>query len=185
MFLQRPFDGKNTEELSNQIKQAKPKYPVTMPPVSTTCYSAINRLLEKNIHDRIGANGFDNFEKHPFFFSIDFAALERKEIAPIFVPPSEKANFDATYDLEELLLEETPLEARARSKRSRAQLRPDATPQERRADKLHTMIEQYFEPFDYTLANFDKYACSPSEYSRILIIESQVSYHRIRYHPSA
>lgn len=120
----------------------------------------MNRLMEKNIHDRIGANGFDNFKNHPFFLPIDFVALEKKEIPPIYVPPSEKANFDATYDLEELLLEETPLEARTRSKKPRAQLRKDATPQERRADELHTMIEQCFEPFDYTLATFEKYARS-------------------------
>jgi len=113
--------------------------------------------MEKNVHDRIGANGFENFQNHPFFLPIDFVALERKAIPPIFIPPSEKANFDATYDLEELLLEETPLEARTRSRRPRPQLRQDATPQERRADELHTMIERCFEPFDYTHATFEKY----------------------------
>ena len=33
---------------------------------------------------------------------------------PLFVPDSKKANFDATHELEELLLEENPLKARKR-----------------------------------------------------------------------
>lgn len=48
---------------------------------------------------------WESFTHHDFFRPIDFEALERKEIEPVFVPSSEKTNFDATYDLEELLLE--------------------------------------------------------------------------------
>lgn len=82
-------------------------------------------------------------------------ALEKKQIPPIFVPSSEKTNFDATYDLEELLLEEAPLEARARRQKPRAQLKDDATDKEIRDDELHRMIETLFEPFDYTLTATD------------------------------
>ena len=83
--------------------------------------------MEKDRRKRIGATGFDTFNDHPFFQPLNFAALERKQIPPIFVPSSEKTNFDATYDLEELLLEEAPLEARARKQKPRAELRNDAT----------------------------------------------------------
>jgi serine/threonine kinase 32 len=86
--------------------------------------------------------------------------LENKEIEPIFKPSSEKTNFDATYDLEELLLEEAPLEARARRQKPREQLKDDATTAEIRAEELHKMIEKLFEPFDYTLAPFDKLTSS-------------------------
>ncbi|KPI34482.1 Serine/threonine-protein kinase 32B [Cyphellophora attinorum] len=98
---------------------------------------------------------FATFVNHPFFQPIDFMALERKQIAPIFVPSSEKTNFDATYDLEELLLEEAPLEARARKQKPRAELRHDATSREIREDELHRMIETMFEPFDYTSASYE------------------------------
>jgi serine/threonine kinase 32 len=37
-----------------------------------------------------------------------------KRGTPLFVPDSKKANFDATHELEELLLEENPLKARKR-----------------------------------------------------------------------
>jgi serine/threonine kinase 32 len=107
-------------------------------------------LLEKDRSRRIGAIGFDTFTDNPFFRPIDFFALERKEIEPIFIPSSDKTNFDATYDLEELLLEEAPLEARARRQKPREALKEDATEQEIRADELHRMIETLFEPFNYT-----------------------------------
>jgi serine/threonine kinase 32 len=115
------------------------------------CLHAISSLLEKDKTLRIGSAGFDTFTDNPFFRELDFDALLAKEIEPIFCPSSEKTNFDATYDLEELLLEEAPLEARARKQKPRAELRDDATPQEIRADELHRMVETMFEPFNYTL----------------------------------
>lgn len=114
-------------------------------------------LIERDRSKRIGAAGFATFENHPFFEDIDFAALERKEIRPIFVPSSDKTNFDATYDLEELLLEEAPLEARARRQKPRAELKDDATAKEIREDELHRVIETMFEPFDYTTVSYQGY----------------------------
>lgn len=113
------------------------------------CLHAISSLLEKNRKKRIGAIGFETFTDNPFFRPLDFEALERKEIPPVFIPSSDKTNFDATYDLEELLLEEAPLEARARRQKPREALKDDATDQEIRAEELHKMIESLFEPFNY------------------------------------
>lgn len=114
------------------------------------CMHAISSCLEKDKTKRIGAASFESFTDNPFFRGLDFAALERKEIDPIFKPSTEKTNFDATYDLEELLLEEAPLEARTRKQKPRPELRPDASSAEIRADELHRMIETMFEPFNYT-----------------------------------
>lgn len=155
-IMKRPFDARNHQELSDKIKGANPKYPRTEPQVDTACVFAIQRLMCKRVDDRIGANGFHNFTSHPFFLPIDFQQLERKQIPPVFIPSSEKTNFDATYDLEELLLEEAPLEARARHQKPRPKLKENATDQEKRSAELYEMIERYFEPFDYTLATFEK-----------------------------
>jgi serine/threonine kinase 32 len=114
------------------------------------CLHAISSLLEKDRSKRIGAISFESFIDNPFFRPLDFGALERKEIPPVFIPSSDKTNFDATYDLEELLLEEAPLEARARRQKPREALKDDATDQEIRAEELHKMIETLFEPFNYT-----------------------------------
>lgn len=118
------------------------------------CLHAITSLLEKDRRKRIGATGFHTYTDHAFFRKIEFEALEKKQIPPVFVPSSEKTNFDATYDLEELLLEEAPLEARARRQKPRVQLKDDATDKEIRTDELHRMIETLFEPFDYTTVRF-------------------------------
>lgn len=74
----------------------------------------------------------------------------------MFIPSSEKTNFDATYDLEELLLEEAPLEARARRQKPRERLKDDATEKEIREEELYLTIEREFQPFDYTVAAYKK-----------------------------
>ena len=91
---------------------------------------------------------------------IDFVMLEAKQIEPVFVPSADKTNFDATYDLEELLLEEAPLEARARRQKPRERLKDDATEKEIREEELYRTIERDFKSFDYTVAAYKKYASS-------------------------
>ncbi|PSN73746.1 kinase-like protein [Corynespora cassiicola Philippines] len=150
IYNKRPFEASSHDSLAQKISKGEPTFPVTSPPVSMPCLHAISSLLEKNRKKRIGAIGFDTFIDNPFFRPIDFHALERKEIEPVFKPSSDKTNFDATYDLEELLLEEAPLEARARRQKPREALKEDATEQEIRAEELHKMIETLFEPFNYT-----------------------------------
>ncbi|KAI9712688.1 MAG: hypothetical protein M1820_001309 [Bogoriella megaspora] len=156
IYNKRPFDGNNSETLSQNIIKADPTFPVTSPPVSMPCLHAISSLLEKDKHRRIGAAGFGTFTDNPFFRPIDFEALERKELEPVFRPSSDKTNFDATYDLEELLLEEAPLEARARRQKPREQLKENATDQEIRTEELHRMIETLFEPFNYTTVSAER-----------------------------
>lgn len=120
------------------------------------CLYAIGAALDPNPKTRLGCT-WDSFINHEFFSVFDFDELQKKHIEPIFIPSSEKTNFDATYDLEELLLEEAPLEARARRQKPRERLKDDATKQEIREDELYRMIERDFRPFDYTLAAYQKY----------------------------
>ncbi|BCR92820.1 uncharacterized protein ACHE_80720S [Aspergillus chevalieri] len=154
IYSKRPFEGRTQEALSESIRKIPPKYYVTNPAVSVPCLRAMAAFLEKDRSKRIGAISFESFTSHPFFAEYDFDMLERKEYPPVFKPSSEKTNFDATYDLEELLLEEAPLEARARRQKPRAELREDATAKEIREDELHRLIETMFEPFDYTMVTY-------------------------------
>ncbi|CAG8931364.1 unnamed protein product [Penicillium salamii] len=154
IYNKRPFEGRSQDTLSENIKKAQPKYYVTNPAVSVACLRALGSLMQKDRSQRIGAIGWETYTQHMFFAEIDFEALERKQIPPVFRPSSDKTNFDATYDLEELLLEEAPLEARARRQKPRAELRDDATAKEIREDELHRLIETMFEPFDYTLTDY-------------------------------
>ncbi|MCJ1477850.1 hypothetical protein MMC13_006523 [Lambiella insularis] len=169
IYNKRPFEAHNHDKLEKEIIRGTPNYPVTNPPVSMPCLHAISSLLEKDTSKRIGAMSFESFTDNPFFREIDFVALEQKKISPVFVPSSEKTNFDATYDLEELLLEEAPLEARARRQKPRAQLKDDATDKEIRDEELHRMIETLFEPFDYTHAPYDPAQVSESPTSTNMV----------------
>lgn len=158
IYNKRPFEGSTQSALSAQIRKASPNFPVTAPPVSMPCLHAVSSALEEDPTKRMGSMSFETFTDNPFFRSIDFEALERKEIEPVFVPNADKTNFDATYDLEELLLEEAPLEARARRQKPREELRDNATDKEIREDELYKMIEAQFLPFDYTTAAYDRYS---------------------------
>ena len=156
IYNKRPFEASNHDMLGQKIVRACVPFPTTNPPLSNVCLHAISSLLEKDRRHRIGAISWESFWDNPFFREIDFEALERKEIEPIFIPATDKTNFDATYDLEELLLEEAPLEARARRQKPRSGLKDTATEKEIREDELHRMIETLFEPFDFTLAQYEK-----------------------------
>ncbi|KAI9803577.1 MAG: hypothetical protein M1825_001920 [Sarcosagium campestre] len=155
--LGRPFKASSHEKLAQEIYEADPRFPVTQPPVSMSCLHAISSLLERDRKKRIGAVSFETFTQNPFFEPLDFVELEAKRIEPVFIPSSDKTNFDATYDLEELLLEEAPLEARARKQRPREQLKDNATDKEIREEEMHRMVETLFEPFDYTTVSYDRY----------------------------
>ncbi|KAE8453389.1 hypothetical protein EG329_010250 [Mollisiaceae sp. DMI_Dod_QoI] len=165
IYNKRPFEGSTQTSLAAQITKAAPKFPITDPAVTMPCLHAISSALEEDPKKRMGSASFVSFTDNPFFRAIDFGALERKEVQPVFVPSSEKTNFDATYDLEELLLEEAPLEARARRQKPREQLKDDATEKEIREDELYKMIESQFTPFDYTTAAYERYVGASDPHS--------------------
>ncbi|KAI0811757.1 kinase-like domain-containing protein [Xylaria sp. FL0064] len=158
----RPFEGNSETSLTNVILHANAKFPITQPAVTPDCVNAIKSALEPNPDLRMG-HTWESFTQHPFFAMIDFVMLEAKQIEPVFVPSADKTNFDATYDLEELLLEEAPLEARARRQKPRERLKDDATDKEIREEELYRTIERDFHSFDYTVAAYKKITASQGE----------------------
>lgn len=160
IYNKRPFEKLNSAGLKAEILQVNPKFPLTDPPVSIACMHAISSALEEDPNKRMGCvrdEDFTSFTDNPFFRPIDFEALERREIEPVFIPSNQKTNFDASYDLEELLLEEAPLEARMRRQKPREQLREDASEKEIKEEEMYKLIEEEFTPFDYTTAIYEKY----------------------------
>ncbi|KAH7124814.1 kinase-like domain-containing protein [Dactylonectria estremocensis] len=135
IYNKRPFICCSKGSLSLQIQTTSP-----------------NSALDPNRDTRMGST-WDSFANHEFFKVFDFELLEQKRIEPIFAP-SDKTNFDATYDIEELLLEEAPLKARATRQKPRKLLKEDATDKEICEDELYRMIETDFRPFDYTMATY-------------------------------
>ena len=133
---------------------------------------AMSGLLERDPYSRIGASSWSSFTEHPFFSALDFRLLENKRCSPVFQPSQDKSNFDAVYELEELLLEQAPLEGRARKaakkqhqqhsghppvsdgsdlRRSKKELkRRGRSDEEDKEEEILEMINQFFEPYDYT-----------------------------------
>ena len=54
--------------------------------ITDQCLDIITRLLEKDESARLGAEESDEVKRHPWFGAMDFDALYRKEINPVFVP---------------------------------------------------------------------------------------------------
>ncbi|KAF9343344.1 hypothetical protein BGX26_005880 [Mortierella sp. AD094] len=131
IYNQRPFLTENIAELKRAISNQTIEYP-PKETISQECVSMIQGFLTRDPAERLGVRGgggMDEIRLQPFFKVAANQAgmspeqwwhmLETKQLTPKFQPPSEAANFDATYDLEELLLDEDPLTYR--STRERAQ----------------------------------------------------------------
>ncbi|KAJ1544914.1 hypothetical protein HK405_008299, partial [Cladochytrium tenue] len=125
LYGKRPFRGQNNETLQAAIKTTPLHFhrhnQLNKQPMSLTpeCTSFIAGLLERDASKRLGCGPTGVFEifEHPWFKGFDWGALERKELRPVFVPDSDRPNFDATFDLEELLLDDQPLTHKPRRKK--------------------------------------------------------------------
>ncbi|KAG0329987.1 hypothetical protein BGZ99_009431 [Dissophora globulifera] len=143
LFGKRPFRGKSNELLTNSIIRDPLPFPEnSRNTVSAQCMDVLSKLCERNVSKRLGctSEGINGFKKHPWFQGIDWEKLVTKEAIPPFEPDSKRANFDATHELEELLMEDNPLKAK-----KRAQMSPET--------ELSTemqMMEDKFTVYDFT-----------------------------------
>lgn len=80
-----PFYIKDREKLFKAILNLEPEYPSAL---SSECLDLIENLLIKDPKLRLGSGmyGLQEVKDHPWFKSIDWDALEKKEIKPPFKP---------------------------------------------------------------------------------------------------
>ncbi|KAG7093891.1 hypothetical protein E1B28_007530 [Marasmius oreades] len=119
IFGRRPFRGRTNSDLTHSITKDPLKWPEDAEKkCSRSGMLILKGLLERDTSKRLGCKpngeGFRELQAHPWFKTIDWETLESKEQVPPFVPDSKKANFDASHELEELLLEDNPLKAKQR-----------------------------------------------------------------------
>ncbi|XP_010705389.1 ribosomal protein S6 kinase alpha-2 isoform X3 [Gallus gallus] len=95
-----PFQGKDRKETMALILKAKLGMPQFL---SIEAQSLLRALFKRNPSNRLGA-GFDGVEeikRHPFFITIDWNKLYRKEIKPPFKPavgrPEDTFHFDPEF----------------------------------------------------------------------------------------
>uniref|UniRef100_A0A674PKC0 Protein kinase C n=1 Tax=Takifugu rubripes TaxID=31033 RepID=A0A674PKC0_TAKRU len=91
-----PFQGDDEDELFDSIRTDTPHYPRW---ISKESKSLIELLFERDPSRRLGVVG--DIRTHPFFRTINWSALEKREVEPPFKPkvksPSDCSNFDREF----------------------------------------------------------------------------------------
>ncbi|KAJ1506580.1 hypothetical protein HMI54_002239 [Coelomomyces lativittatus] len=161
LFGKRPFRGSTNEALAKSIISNPLKFPETKPhTISDKCLDCISKLLIKDPNLRLG-HGSDEllgFKSHPFFHGMAWEKLIDLSYIPSFIPDPKKSNFDATHELEELLLEENPLKYKKRPVLKPGQQLPPMS-------KEMKLMEEEFLPFNYTQSKKSKPVDPSSESS--------------------
>ncbi|KAG0190168.1 hypothetical protein DFQ28_002418 [Apophysomyces sp. BC1034] len=155
VYGKRPFEHETTDELRAAVRRGYIHYPTNDRNVSGECLAAIQGFLEMNPNKRLGQGdaGWAALVRHPFFRSVDWHRLERKTTTPPFQPAADQNNFELTFDLEELLLEDKPVSVLTRRQRKPKRQSPvDVLTREERELQV---IEETFKMFDFTI--FEKY----------------------------
>jgi len=121
LFHKRPFDGRSSEKLTSSIVSAKLKMPTNVDEIcSPEGQQLLLSLLDRNPKTRMACQsrerGLAEFQKHPWFASLDWDKLLAKELPPPFVPDIKRANFDVSHELDEFLMVEKPLTHSSRKK---------------------------------------------------------------------
>ncbi|XP_060925398.1 protein kinase C delta type-like [Limanda limanda] len=92
---QSPFQGDDEDELFESIRTDTPHYPRW---ISKEAKNLIELLFDRDPSRRLGVVG--DIRKHPFFKSINWPALERREMDPPFKPKVKSASDCSNFDRE-------------------------------------------------------------------------------------
>lgn len=122
IFGKTPFQDvlKKSKQKELILKTKIPWNLTTHLPLDCDILNFTTQLLDRDPSQRLAGDEQGKFivNKLPIFSSLDWDSLLQKKTTPPFCPNSQKPNFDMSYDLEELLLENNPLESLP-SKRSK------------------------------------------------------------------
>uniref|UniRef100_A0A672M903 Protein kinase C delta type-like n=1 Tax=Sinocyclocheilus grahami TaxID=75366 RepID=A0A672M903_SINGR len=93
---QSPFHGDDEDELFESIRMDTPHYPRW---ITVDTRDMLERLFERDPSRRLGIVG--NIRGHLFFKTVNWSALERREVEPPFKPkvkaPNDCSNFDREF----------------------------------------------------------------------------------------
>jgi len=102
-----PFYDKNLRKMCEQILRAELRFPPGCT-ASTEARDLIRQLLRRDPEKRLGTLSTDEVRAHPFFATVDWAALERREVTAPFLPKvnseTDIGNFDTTFTAEPAVL---------------------------------------------------------------------------------
>uniref|UniRef100_A0AAR2L030 non-specific serine/threonine protein kinase n=1 Tax=Pygocentrus nattereri TaxID=42514 RepID=A0AAR2L030_PYGNA len=94
-----PFQGKDRKETMTMILKAKLGMPQFL---SSEAQSLLRNLFKRNPGNRLGAgpDGVEEIKRHPFFSTIDWNKLFRREVTPPFKPASGRPDDTIYFDSE-------------------------------------------------------------------------------------
>lgn len=87
-----PWYTQDKDKLYKRLKEAPLKFPSH---VSKTASSFIQQLLIREPQERLGSNGAQEVKNHPFFDTMEFDILMRREIQPPFNPTQDQKEEDS------------------------------------------------------------------------------------------
>ena len=87
-----PWYTQDKDKLFKRLKEAPLKFPSH---VSKTASSFIQQLLIREPQERLGSNGAQEVKNHPFFDTMEFDILMRREIQPPFNPTQDQKEEDS------------------------------------------------------------------------------------------
>ncbi|KAI9220690.1 kinase-like domain-containing protein [Blastocladiella britannica] len=158
---ERPFAANTIEELAHAVKNDPIEWRVECSP---EMLNFVLSLMDRNVGRRLGCGPRGPYEvkEHELMakHGIDWIKLVDKEIQPPYVPDTEGSNFDARYELEELLLEDQPLAQKPRRRNSpgggsAGDYEGSATPPHPMAREL-AILDAEFLHFDYNV--YERYS---------------------------
>ncbi|XP_048878492.1 protein kinase C delta type-like [Brienomyrus brachyistius] len=93
---QSPFHGDDEDELFESIRMDTPHYPRW---ITKEAKDLLEKLFERDPTHRLGIVG--NIRMHPFFKTMNWTSLEKREVEPPFKPkvkaPNDCSNFDREF----------------------------------------------------------------------------------------
>ncbi|XP_062843209.1 protein kinase C, delta b [Trichomycterus rosablanca] len=96
LIAQSPFQGDDEDELFESIRMDTPHYPRW---ITKESRDLMEKLFEREPTRRLGVVG--DIRAHPFFKTIKWSALEKRELTPPFKPkvksPNDCSNFDREF----------------------------------------------------------------------------------------
>ncbi|KAJ8361123.1 hypothetical protein SKAU_G00176480 [Synaphobranchus kaupii] len=92
---QSPFRGDDEDELFESIRTDTPRYPSW---ITKESKDLMEKLFVRDPGQRLGVVG--NIRTHPFFKSINWPTLERREMDPPFKPKVKSNNDCSNFDRE-------------------------------------------------------------------------------------
>ncbi|KAF8640281.1 hypothetical protein AX16_010176 [Volvariella volvacea WC 439] len=149
LFHKRPFDGKSAERMTQSILKDTVKFPEG---ASSQCseagLSALKGFLDRDPKTRLGCQPeMADVKQHPWFASIDWEKLQKKECKPPFTPDMKHANFDVSHELDEFLMVEKPLtHTKRKANTDLDKLKPELR-----------QLEEQFTVYDFTNPNRKSY----------------------------